>query len=113
MVAEAIAYHPAIAHYLRFVATTGESGLPETMSLNHCHCHGHGHGHLPSDIYIPLYLKKETHPNYSPFKTPQSAVIRSSVPSNTGPASTHGTSLEQMSPSQPSSPGPPSSLNSA
>lgn len=29
MVADAVVYHPVLAHYLRFVATTGTSGQPE------------------------------------------------------------------------------------
>lgn len=34
MVADAVVYHPALAHYLRFVATTGTFGQPEARPYN-------------------------------------------------------------------------------
>ena len=71
MVADAVVYHPTVAHYLRFVATTGTSwsllfDMPPT----------------PPPLGLVL-----TH------SSPQLAAINSSVPFNTSHDSAHGTSF--------------------
>ena len=67
MVADAVVYHPTVAHYLRFVATTGGS-------------------------WALSYLLRPSRLPMLTGSSPQLAVTSSSAPFNTSLASTHGTS---------------------
>lgn len=83
MVADALVYHPAVTHYLRYVATTGRHPLPG----------------------VPLQSRVSN--------IPQSAATRSSEPSSTLQDFMPGTSIEPTTRLAPSSHGLLSRTNSA
>lgn len=99
MVADAVIYHPTVAHYLRFVATTG----------------------TPCPLLHSTPSQPQPHPS-SPFPSPQanptpflqqSAATNSSARSNTSPASTPGTCCARTRSPAPSPPSTPSRSSSA